>query len=115
MAMFMTCMNYWFYYMSSWIIMVGLWWQYRGRPRIRDVAMISAPPIAAAAFTAIMVMALSGGVEQASTGWPISSSHARSTPAFPEGPGIRTRSSCSVRLGQLSGNRDNQAAMGVFL
>jgi hypothetical protein len=61
-AMFMTCMNYWFYYMSSWIIMIGLWWQYRGRPRIRDVAMISAPPIAAAGLTAIMVMALSGGV-----------------------------------------------------
>ena len=43
-AMFLTCMNYWFYYMSSWIIMIGLWWQYRGRPRIRDVALISAPP-----------------------------------------------------------------------
>ncbi len=63
-AMFMTCMNYWFYYLSSWIIMVGLWWQYRGRPRIRDVAILSAPPIAAAAFTAIMVMSLSGGVER---------------------------------------------------
>ena len=34
-AMFMTCMNYWFYYMSSWIIMVGLWWQYRGRPSFK--------------------------------------------------------------------------------
>ncbi|WP_146685964.1 hypothetical protein [Bradyrhizobium canariense] len=63
-AMFITCMNYWFYYMSSWIIMVGLWWQYRGRPRVRDVAIISAPPIAAATFTAIMVMSLSGGVKQ---------------------------------------------------
>ena len=61
-AMFLTCMNYWFYYMSSWIIMIGLWWQYRGRPRIRDVAMISAPPIAAAVFTTLMVMYLSGGV-----------------------------------------------------
>jgi hypothetical protein len=62
-AMFMTCMNYWFYYMSSWIIMLGLWWQYRGRPSIRDVTMISAPPIAAAALTAIMVMSLFGGVK----------------------------------------------------
>jgi hypothetical protein len=62
LAMFMTCMNYWFYYMSSWIIMVGLWWQYRGRPRIRDVAIISAPPVAAAFFTAVMVMSLFGGV-----------------------------------------------------
>jgi hypothetical protein len=61
-AMFLTCMNYWFYYMSSWIIMIGLWWQYRGRPGIRDVAMISAPPIAAAVFTTLMVMSLSGGV-----------------------------------------------------
>jgi hypothetical protein len=61
-AMFLTCMNYWFYYMSSWIIMIGLWWQYRGRPRVRDVAMISAPPVAAAAFTAAMVMSLFGGV-----------------------------------------------------
>lgn len=61
-AMFMTCMNYWFYYMSSWIIMVGLWWQYRGRPRIRDIALISAPPVTAATLTAAMVMSLSGGV-----------------------------------------------------
>jgi hypothetical protein len=61
-AMFLTCMNYWFYYMSSWIIMIGLWWQYRGRPRVRDVALISAPPIAAAAFTTFMVMSLFGGV-----------------------------------------------------
>lgn len=61
-AMFLTCMNYWFYYMSSWIIMIGLWWQYRGRPRIRDVAMISAPPVAAASATIIMVMSLFGGV-----------------------------------------------------
>jgi hypothetical protein len=61
-AMFLTCMNYWFYYMSSWIIMMGLWWQYRGRPRIRDVAIISAPPVAAAAFTTLMVMSLFGGV-----------------------------------------------------
>jgi hypothetical protein len=63
-AMFMTCMNYWFYYMSSWLIMVGLWWQYRGRPRIGDVAILSAPPIAAATFTAIMVMSLSGGMKR---------------------------------------------------
>lgn len=61
-AMFLTCMNYWFYYMSSWIIMIGLWWQYRGRPRIRDVVMISAPPVAAASATIIMVMSLFGGV-----------------------------------------------------
>jgi hypothetical protein len=61
-AMFLTCMNYWFYYMSSWIIMIGLWWQYRGRPRIRDIALISAPPIAAAASTTMMVMALFGGI-----------------------------------------------------
>jgi len=61
-AMFLTCMNYWFYYMSSWIIMIGLWWQYRGRPRVRDVALISAPPIAAAALTTFMVMSLFGGV-----------------------------------------------------
>jgi hypothetical protein len=59
-AMFMACMNYWSYYMSSWIIMVGLWWQYRGRPGIKDVAILSAPPIAAAALTAIMVMSLFG-------------------------------------------------------
>lgn len=59
-AMFFTCMNYWFYYMSSWIIMIGLWWQYRGRPTIKDVAVISAPPIAALLFTAAMVMALLG-------------------------------------------------------
>jgi hypothetical protein len=62
-AMFLTCMNYWFYYMSSWIIMVGLWWQYRGRPRIRDIALLSAPPIAAASATIIMVMSLYGGVK----------------------------------------------------
>jgi hypothetical protein len=61
-AMFMTCMNYWFYYMSSWIIMVGLWWQFRGRPRLRDAALLSAPPVCAALFTAIMVMSLMGGV-----------------------------------------------------
>jgi hypothetical protein len=61
-AMFLTCMNYWFYYLSSWIIMVGLWWQYRGRPRIRDIAIISAPPVAAASVTTIMVMSLFGGV-----------------------------------------------------
>jgi hypothetical protein len=60
LAMFMTCMNYWFYYMSTWIIMIGLWWQFRGRPRVREVAMISAPPLVAAAFTAAMVMALFG-------------------------------------------------------
>ncbi|KYK46031.1 hypothetical protein A1D31_34015 [Bradyrhizobium liaoningense] len=59
-AMFLTCMNYWFYYMSSWIIMVGLWWQYRGRPAIGDIAAISAPPMAALVFTAGMVMALFG-------------------------------------------------------
>ena len=62
LAMFMTCMNYWFYYMSSWIIMIGLWWQFRGRPRLKDVALISVPPVSAAAFTAIMVMSLMGGV-----------------------------------------------------
>ena len=62
-AMFLTCMNYWFYYMSSWIIMIGLWWQYRGRPRIRDVAVISAPPLAAAAVTTLIVMSLMGGVK----------------------------------------------------
>ena len=61
-AMFMTCMNYWFYYLSTWIIMIGLWWQFRGRPRLRDVALISAPPVSAAAFTAIMVMSLMGGI-----------------------------------------------------
>lgn len=61
-AMFMTCMNYWFYYTSSWIILVGLWWQYRGRPGLKEIALLSAPPIAAAAFTAGMVMALFGGV-----------------------------------------------------
>jgi hypothetical protein len=59
-AMFMTCMNYWFYYMSSWIIMVGLWWQFRGRPGLKDLAILSAPPIAAATFTLAMVMALFG-------------------------------------------------------
>jgi hypothetical protein len=63
-AMFMTCMNYWFYYMSSWIILVGLWWQYRGRPTLKDLALLSAPPIAAAAFTAAMVMGLFGGVSK---------------------------------------------------
>jgi hypothetical protein len=62
LAMFMTCMNYWFYYMSSWIIMVGLWWQYRGRPGLKELALLSAPPLAAAALTACMVMALFGGV-----------------------------------------------------
>ncbi|WP_454647823.1 hypothetical protein [Bradyrhizobium liaoningense] len=61
-AMFLTCMNYWFYYMSSWIILVGLWWQYRGRPGLRDIAMISAPPLAAACLTIIMVMSLTGGM-----------------------------------------------------
>lgn len=61
-AMFMTCMNYWFYYTSSWIILVGLWWQYKGRPGLKEIALLSAPPIAAAAFTAGMVMALFGGV-----------------------------------------------------
>lgn len=59
-AMFMTCMNYWSYYLSLWIIMVGLWWQYRGRPGIKGVAILSAPPIAAAGLTAIMVMSLFG-------------------------------------------------------
>jgi hypothetical protein len=62
-AMFLTCLNYWFYYMSSWIIMIGLWWQYRGRPTIREVAVISAPPIAALLFTAAMVMAILGGIQ----------------------------------------------------
>ena len=62
-AMFLTCMNYWFYYMSSWIIMIGLWWQYRGRPRIRDIAMISAPPVAAATVTIVTVMLLMGGMK----------------------------------------------------
>jgi hypothetical protein len=56
LAMFMTCMNYWFYYLSSWIIMIGLWWQYRGRPRIRDIAMLSTPPIAAVALTVSLIM-----------------------------------------------------------
>jgi hypothetical protein len=60
LAMFMTCMNYWFYYMSTWIIMIGLWWQFRGRPRLKEIAMISAPPVAAAAFTMAMVTALFG-------------------------------------------------------
>jgi hypothetical protein len=59
-AMFITCMNYWSYYMSSSIIMIGLWWQYRGRPSVKDVAILSAPPIAAAVLTAIMVMSLFG-------------------------------------------------------
>lgn len=63
-AMFMTCMNYWFYYTSSWIILVGLWWQYKGRPGFKEIALLSAPPIAAAAFTAGMVMALFGGVSK---------------------------------------------------
>jgi len=62
-AMFLTCMNYWFYYMSSWIIMIGLWWQYRGRPGIRDIAIISAPPVAAATVTIVTVMLLMGGVK----------------------------------------------------
>src|SRR4029077_19367276 len=39
-----------------------LWWQYRGRPRIKDIAIISAPPVAAASVTTIMVMSLFGGV-----------------------------------------------------
>jgi hypothetical protein len=56
----MTCMNYWFYYMSSWIIMVGLWWQFRGRPGFRDLATLAVPQGVAAAFTATMVMALFG-------------------------------------------------------
>ncbi|MET0675067.1 MAG: hypothetical protein ABW175_04655 [Bradyrhizobium sp.] len=64
LAMFLTCMNYWFYYMSTWIIMMGLWWQYRGRPGIRVIAMISAPPVAAASATMAMVMLLSGGIER---------------------------------------------------
>jgi hypothetical protein len=55
-------MNYWFYYTSSWIILVGLWWQYKGRPGLKEIALLSTPPIAAAAFTAGMVMALFGGV-----------------------------------------------------
>ena len=59
-AMFMTCMNYWFYYTSSWIIVVGLWWQYKGRPGLKELALLSAPPIAAGLFTAGMVMALFG-------------------------------------------------------
>jgi len=61
-AMFMTCMNDWFYSMSSWIIMIGLWWQYRGRPRMREVAIISAPPLVAAAITTIIAMVVSGGI-----------------------------------------------------
>lgn len=63
-AMFMTCMNYWFYYTSSWIIVVGLWWQYKGRPGLKELAVLSTPAIAAAAFTAAMVMALFGGVSK---------------------------------------------------
>ena len=63
-AMFMTCMNYWFYYMSSWIIVVGLWWQYKGRPGLKELALLSTPAIAAAAFTTAMVMALFGGVSK---------------------------------------------------
>ncbi len=59
-AMFLTCMNYWFYYLSSWIIMLGLWWQYRGRPGFKEIAMISAPPLAAASLTVGMVMWLFG-------------------------------------------------------
>jgi hypothetical protein len=62
-AMFLTCMNYWFYYMSTWIIMIGLWWQYRGRPGIRDIAIISAPPVAAATVTTVTVMLLMGGMK----------------------------------------------------
>jgi hypothetical protein len=61
--MFLTCMNYWFYYMSTWIIMIGLWWQYRGRPGIRDIAIISAPPVAAATVTIVTVMSLMGGMK----------------------------------------------------
>jgi len=60
-AMFLTAMNYWFYYMSSWIVMVGLWWQYRGRPRLRDVALISVPLVAAATLTAGMIVYIVGG------------------------------------------------------
>ena len=59
-AMFLTCMNYWLYYLSSSIIMLGLWWQYRGRPGFKEVAMISAPPVAAASLTVGMVMGLFG-------------------------------------------------------
>lgn len=62
-AMFFMAMNYWFYYMSSWIVMIGLWWQYRGRPRLRDVALISAPLVAAATLTATMIMVLVGSFE----------------------------------------------------
>jgi hypothetical protein len=55
-------MNYWFYYLSSWIILVGLWWQYRGWPTMRVIAFLSAPLIAAATVTVAMVMELTGGV-----------------------------------------------------
>ena len=60
-AMFMICMTDWFYAMSSWIIMIGLWWQYRGRPRMRDIAIISAPPVVAAAITTLAIF-VSGGI-----------------------------------------------------
>lgn len=62
-AMFFTAMNYWFYYMSSWIVMMGLWWQYRGRPRLRDVVVISAPLVAAATLTAAIIMILVGSFD----------------------------------------------------
>lgn len=60
-AMFLTCMNYWFYYLSTWLIMVGLFWQFCGCPRLRDVALISAPPLLAASITILIVVWISGG------------------------------------------------------
>lgn len=61
-ALFLTCMNYWFYYLSSWIIMLGLYWQYRARPRLKDIALISAAPLIAAALTIVTVMIVTGGI-----------------------------------------------------
>lgn len=36
--------------------MIGLWWQYRGRPQMRDVARLSAPPVLAATLTAALTV-----------------------------------------------------------
>lgn len=36
--------------------MIGLWWQYRGRPQMRDVALLSSTPVLAATLTAALTM-----------------------------------------------------------
>jgi hypothetical protein len=56
-------MNYWFYYISLWVVMVGLFWQYRGRPSVLRFALISAPPIFAATVTIITAMIVTGGIK----------------------------------------------------